>query len=134
MISGVYINLPVKNVAATRAFFEGLGFAINEQFSGPTAVSVILGPTSAAMLLDEAFFKTFTPRPVSFGHGSTEVLIALQLESREAIDGLMEKALAQGATEPRPVQDLGFMYSRALSDLDGHIWEPFVMSGEPPKE
>ena len=29
-----------------------------------------------------------------------------------------------------PRQDLGFMYSRSLADLDGHIWEPMWMNAE----
>lgn len=37
----------------------------------------------------------------------------------------MDKALAAGATEPRPAQDLGFMYQRSFEDLDGHLWEVF---------
>jgi predicted lactoylglutathione lyase len=29
--------------------------------------------------------------------------------------------------EPRPAQDLGFIYSRALADPDSHTWEPMWM-------
>lgn len=132
MISGVYVNLPVADVKRSRAFFEGLGLAINEQFSGEQAVSVTLGPSSAAMLLDRAFFQTFTPRPAAFGHDATEVLVALQLGGRAQVDAMVEAALAQGGTEPRAAQDHGFMYSRAFADLDGHIWEPFWMNDAPP--
>lgn len=135
MIQGVYVNFPVADVKRSRAFFEGLGFSINEQFSGDTAIAVTLGPSSAAMLLDKAYFQTFTPRPAAFGHDATETLVAIQLESKAAVDALLEKALAAGASEPRPAQDLGFMYSRAIADLDGHIWEPFWMTNEaPPQE
>jgi uncharacterized protein len=132
MIQGVYVNLPVANVAASRAFFTGLGFSINEDFSNETAIAVTLGPSSAAMLLDKAYFQTFTPRPAAFGHDATETLVAIQLESRAAVDTLLAKALAAGATEPRAAQDHGFMYSRAMADLDGHIWEAFWMNDAPP--
>ncbi|WP_240220911.1 hypothetical protein [Rheinheimera hassiensis] len=40
----------------------------------------------------------------------------------------MNNAAKQGGTaDINPFQDLGFMYSRALTDPDGHIWEPFWM-------
>lgn len=132
MIQGVYVNMPVADVKRSRAFFEALGFSINEQFSGDTAIAVTLGSSSAAMLLDKAYFQTFTPRPATFGHESSEVLTAIQLGGRDAVDRLLEAAKAQGGTEIRDPQDLGFMYSRAFADLDGHIWEPFWMSAEEP--
>jgi uncharacterized protein len=134
MISGVYINLPVKSAAASRAFFTGLGLAINEQFSNDTAIAVTLGPSSAAMLLEHAFFQTFTPHPIADARAATGVLVALQLESKAAVDAVVEKALALGGTEPRTAQDHGFMYSRAFTDIDHHIWEPFWMADDAPQE
>jgi uncharacterized protein len=131
-ISGTFINLPVKNVAATRAFYTALGFGINEQFSGDHAICVLLGKESFAMMLGHDFFKGFTPRPIADATQATEVLTALQLESREAVDAIMTAALANGGTEVREPQDLGFMYSRAFADLDGHIWEPLHMNAMPP--
>ncbi|MCU0832482.1 MAG: glyoxalase/bleomycin resistance/extradiol dioxygenase family protein [Rhizobiaceae bacterium] len=134
MISGVYVNLPVADVKRSRGFFERLGFAINEQFSGDHAVAVTLGAASAAMLLDKAFFQGFTPRPAAFGHEATEVLVALKLPDRAAVDAMVDAALSAGGTEPRAAQDHGFMYSRAFADLDGHIWEPFWMEAAPRPE
>jgi uncharacterized protein len=132
-ISGTFINLPVKNVAATRAFYIALGFTINEQFSGDHAICVPLGKESFAMMLGHDFFKGFTPRAIADATQTTEVLTALQLPSREAVDGLMAAVLANGGTEVRDPQDLGFMYSRAFADLDGHIWEPLHMNAMPPE-
>ena len=132
MISGTYINLPIKNVAATRAFFSGLGFSFNEDFSNENAAAMTLGPNTSAMLLQEEFFKTFIPKPISDGHTSTEVLVAIQLADRAAVDTMTDKALATGGHYVRDAQDHGFMYSRAFADLDGHIWEPFWMTSEKP--
>lgn len=134
MISGTYINLPIKDVAATRAFFTGLGFSFNEQFSGETALALTLNENTAAMLLQEDYFKTFISTPLSDAKKSTEVLIAIQLADRAAVDSLTAKALALGATKVRDPQDLGFMYSQSFHDLDGHIWEPFWMTSEQPPE
>jgi uncharacterized protein len=134
MISGTYVNMPVKNVAATRAFFTALGFSFNEDFSNENAVAMTLGPNTAAMLLGEEFFKTFIPKPISDAHKATEVLVAIQLADRAAVDAMTDKAIATGGHYVREAQDHGFMYSRAFADLDGHIWEPFWMGEMPPKQ
>lgn len=126
-VSGVFINLPTKDVAASRAFYEALGFTINTDFSNEKATCVVLGTGMFAMILHEDFFQTFTPNKISNAKEQTEVLNAIDLGSREATDEILVKALAAGGTEPREVQDLGFMYSRAFTDLDGHIWEAFHM-------
>jgi predicted lactoylglutathione lyase len=79
------------------------------------------------MLLSEPMFQGFTPKPVSDAHRSTEVLVALSLESRAAVDAMAAAAVAAGGRLPRAPQDHGFMYAQAFEDLDGHIWEPFWM-------
>jgi uncharacterized protein len=134
MISGTFINMSIKNVAAARAFFASLGFSFNEQFSGETALAVTLNDNTAAMMLQEEFFKTFISTPLVDARKSTEVLIAIQLADRAAVDAMTAKALASGATKTREAQDLGFMYSTSFHDLDGHIWEPFWMTSEQPPE
>ena len=134
MILGTYVNMPIKNVVATRAFFAGLGFSFNEQFSSETALALTLNDNTAAMLLQEDYFKTFISTPLSDARKSTEVLIAIQLADRAAVDAMTTKALASGATKTREAHDLGFMYSTSFHDLDGHIWEPFWMTSEQPPE
>jgi uncharacterized protein len=132
-ISGTFINLPVKDVAATRVFYTALGFGINEQFSGEHAICVPLGKESFLMLLGHDFFKGFTPRAIADATQATEVLTALQLPSRDAVDAMMAAVLANGGSEVREPQDLGFMYSRAFADPDGHIFEPLHMNALPPE-
>jgi uncharacterized protein len=133
LISGTFINLPVKDLPASRAFYESLGFQFNEDFSNEQGACMPLGKESFAMLLTHAHFKNFTPRAIPDAFKATEVLIALQLENRAAVDAMLAAALGHGGAEVRDVQDLGFMYSRAFGDLDGHIWEPFHMNAMPPK-
>ncbi len=58
---------------------------------------------------------------------SKEVLVALTVGSRKAVDELVDKALQAGAKEPRAPEDHGWMYGRSFQDLDNHIWEPFYM-------
>jgi len=126
----VYINLPVDDLARTRAFFTALGFSFNETFSNETALGMEINEHCSAMLLTKAKFAPFTPRPIADAGKTTEVLTALQLESREAVDAMVAAALANGGTEMRAREDHGFMYEHAFADPDGHIWEPFWMDVE----
>ena len=126
----VFINLPVKDLEASKKFFVHLGFSINPQFTDDKAVSVVISDTIYAMLLLHPFFKTFTTREIVDTSKSIEVLNALSFDSREAVDSIMNKAIEAGGVESRDAQDLGFMYSRAFHDLDGHTWEVLWMNPE----
>ena len=128
----LFVNLPIKDLPRSVKFFESLGYTFNPQFTDENATCMILGENLFAMLLVEPYFRTFIEKDVSDAHRATEVLLAVPVGSREAVDALVEKALAAGAKEPRPARDLGFMYQRSYDDLDGHTWEVFHMSEMPP--
>ncbi len=121
----VYINLSVANLKRARTFFEGLGFAFEEAFCDETAIAMRINPGCMAMLLTAEKFAAFTPRSLVDAHQASEVLTALQLESRAAVDAMLEQAERLGGAEIRPQQDHDFMYARAFADPDGHIWEIF---------
>ena len=119
----LFVNLPIKDLPRSVKFFESLGYTFNPQFTDENATCMILGENLFAMLLVEPYFRTFIEKDVSDAHRATEVLLAVPVGSREAVDALVGKALAAGAKEPRPARDLGFMYQRSYDDLDGHTWE-----------
>ncbi len=126
MVKQIFINLAVKNLERSVEFFAALGFSFNPDFTDEKATCMIMGENIFAMLLTEEFFDTFIPTTERVDSlRMTEVLTAITLESREAVDKMVDVALSLGATEPRPPQDYGWMYSRSFQDLDGHIWEPF---------
>lgn len=127
MVKQIFVNLPVRDLEATREFFGKLGFTFNEQFTDENATCMVIGENLYVMLLVESFFQTFTAKEIVDATQRVEVLNALSVESREEVDEFLEKGLAAGGTEPREPQDRGFMYSRALQDLDGHVWEFFYM-------
>jgi len=128
MAQPVFVNLPVADVPRATAFYEAIGCTMNSQFSGPTASAMVWSEGLTFMLLHRDFFQTFTPRAVADATATTEVLIALSLDDRAAVDALVEKAIAAGgAGDIRPVQDIGFMYGRTFTDPDGHIFEPGYM-------
>lgn len=117
----IFVNLPVADLARSRAFFTALGYRFNEQFCDPErALCLALGDNIYAMLLKPEFFATFTPNGVSTG--GNEALLAVSADSREQVDRLADAAIAAGGTEVRR-EDQGFMYGRSYADPDGHVWE-----------
>jgi len=127
----VFINLPVRDLAASTRFFEALGYRFNPAFTNDDAACMVVSQTIFVMLLTMPFFQQFSVKPVADAQAGTEVITCLSAQSREAVDAMLEKALAAGAGEPQPARDLGFMYQRGFQDLDGHLWEIAWMEGEP---
>ena len=123
----IFVNLPVTDLGASTAFYKGLGFERNPQFSDETAACMVWSDTIYAMLLTHAKWRTFTQRPIP-PSTSTEAMFALSFDSRDAVDATIEAASTRGgAADVNPAQDLGFMYNRSLADPDGHVWEAFWM-------
>ena len=123
----VFINLPVKDLDRSKAFFAKLGYSFNPQFTDANAACMVVSDTIYVMLLAEPFFQGFLGERKIAPKGTTEVLVALSHPSRDAVEGVLAKALAAGGRAHREPQDLGFMYSRAFEDLDGHVWEHLWM-------
>lgn len=122
-----FLNLPVSDLPKTIAFYTALGFQFNPQFTDETATCMIINDNTFAMLMTQAKFKGFTDAPIPDAKAATGMMMALKFESREEVDAFAKTALAHGGGEPRPASDMGFMYNRTISDLDGHRWEPFHM-------
>lgn len=131
----IFVNLPVADLARSRAFFGRLGYAFEEDFCDGDALCVRLGPTIFAMLLHQDFFASFHDRATA-PPGTVETTLCLSADSREDVDTLVERAVLAGGQGLR-TQDLGFMYGRSWSDPDGHVWEvvwmdPWAAQGGPP--
>ena len=128
----IFINLPVKDLEKSKAFFTSLGYTFNPQFTNDSGACMIISENSIyAMLLTEEFFKTFINKQIAKANEVTEVLTCLSCESREEVDAMVAKAGAAGGKAHREPQDHGFMYAHGFEDLDGHIWELAWMSGQP---
>jgi predicted lactoylglutathione lyase len=123
MATQIYVNLPVKNLDKSVAFFTALGFKFNPQFTDENATCMIVGENIYVMLLVESYFKTFTPKTIADAKKSTEVLLCLSCDSRAEVDAQVAKAVAAGGSTPNKAQDHGFMYQHGFEDLDGHLWE-----------
>ena len=127
MPRNLYVTLPVKDLQRSVDFFAALGFSFNPQFASENGASLVVNDNTSVMLASEAFFSTLTPVPITDPRKATEALLALSLDSRAEVDDLVRKAVAAGAAEGHDPEDLGFMYSRAFVDLDGHQWGVFHM-------
>ena len=127
MTTQIYVNLPVRDLDKSIAFFTQLGYKFNPQFTDQNATCMIVGESIFVMLLVEKFFQTFTPKQICDASKSTEVILCLSCDSRDAVDALVRKAVAAGATTPNPPKDHGFMYGHGYQDLDGHLWELMYM-------
>lgn len=122
-VSAIYVNLPVRDLQQTQDFWSALGFSFNPQYSDDKAVCLVLQEgTMYAMLITHPMFATFTDRPIADG-ATTQVLVALQVDSREKVDEIVQAALANGATRYRDNADHGWMYYDSFADPDGHQWE-----------
>jgi uncharacterized protein len=127
MATKIFINLPVKDLDKSKAFFTNLGYSFNPQFTDEKAGCMVISDSIFAMLLTETYFGTFTKKAVSDAKTSTEVLIALDAQSKEEVQQLIAKAEQLGATIYNDPQDHGWMYQHSFADLDGHQWELFYM-------
>ncbi|GAA4392682.1 VOC family protein [Hymenobacter koreensis] len=127
MATKIFVNLPVRDLNASVAFFTQLGFRFNAQFTDENATCMIVSEDIYVMLLVKPFFQTFTTKEIADSTKTTEVILALSAESREDVDSMVDKALAAGGKQSKELQDQGFMYARNFQDLDGHLWEVMYM-------
>lgn len=126
-VKSIYINLPVKDLAVTKSFWTKLGFGFNDQFSDDKALCLILNDGMMySMLITHEFFSTFTNRSIADG-STTEVLLAIEVESKEKVDEIVQAALANGGSRYRESADHTWMYYDSFADPDGHQWEVMYM-------
>jgi predicted lactoylglutathione lyase len=127
MSTQIFVNLPIKNLPSSVAFFTTLGYTFNPQLTDENSTCMIVSDNIFVMLLVEPFFRTFTRKTICDARKSCEVIISLPADSREKVGEFIGKAVAAGATTPTEAKDYGFMYLHGFDDLDGHRWELFHM-------
>ena len=120
----IFVNLPVRNLPASTAFYVALGGEVNPQFSNEQASSVMFSDAIGVMLLTHDHYRQFTQRPIGDARRESQALLALSVDSRDAVDATLTRAIAAGGrADPNPVQDHGFMFGRSVEDPDGNVWE-----------
>jgi uncharacterized protein len=128
MATQLYLNVPVRDLDKSIAFFTRLGFEFDPAFTDDTATCMIVSENTFVMLLTEDKFRSFTPKSICDATKQSEVLIALSQDRREDVDRLVRLAVEAGGTTYKDPEDHGFMYGHGFQDLDGHIWEVFHMA------
>ena len=123
----VFINLPVADLGASRAFFSALEFRFDERFADESCACMVISDQAYVMLIAEPRFADFTAKPIADAHAVTEAIVCVSADSREGVDEFAETALANGGTTARDPMDYGFMYGRSFHDPDGHLWEVLYM-------
>jgi len=133
MRTKIFINLAVADVSRSMAFFKALGYSHNPDFTGDGAACIVISEEIYVMVLTHAKFREFAPKGICDTTKFNEALLTLSCESRQAVDDMVAKAVAAGATTFEQPTDHGFMYSHSFIDPDGHGWGLFHMSAMPPK-
>jgi hypothetical protein len=120
----IFVNLPVRDLAASTAFYVALGGEVNPQFSGEQSTSLMFSDAIGVMLLTHDHYRQFTQRPIGDARRESQALIALSVDSRDAVDATLKRAVAAGGrADPNPAQDHGFTLNRHVEDPDGNVWE-----------
>ncbi len=133
----MFVNLPVRDLERAKRFFGKLGFSFNPRFTDEKAACMVVSDVGYVMLLQEAFYRTFTRRELCDTTRQNEGLVALSCASRAEVDGLAAAALEAGGAQAVPPVDHGFMYERSFHDPDGHHWvalwmDPGALAGHRP--
>jgi len=123
MAKMIFINLPVSDLARATAFYEAVGAVKNPQFSDHTASCMVFSDTIYVMLMIHDKFMQFSPKPIADARTTSQVLLCLSADSRDAVDDMVGKAAgAGGVADPSPKDEYDFMYGRSFEDPDGHLW------------
>jgi hypothetical protein len=133
----MFVNLPVRDLDRAKAFFGNLGFSFDPRFTDEKAACMVVSEVGYVMLLQEAFYRTFTKRELCDTTRQNEGLVALSCESRAEVDALVRAAVEGGGSQAMPPADHGFMCERSFYDPDGHHWavlwmDPAVAQGKAP--
>ena len=120
----IFVNLPVRDLNASRAFYVALGGEVNPQFSDERSTCVMFSEAIGVMLLTHDRYRQFTQRPIGDARRESQALLALSVDSRDAVNATLTRAIAAGGrADPNPAQDHGFMLNRSVEDPDGYVWE-----------
>jgi predicted lactoylglutathione lyase len=127
MFNSIFVNLPIDNLKKSVAFFRGLGFTFNQQFTDEESTCMIVSDSIYVMLLEKQKFATFTSRKIA-DKDTTEVTLSFACKSAEEVRTISERAFELGAKRVNDPEDIGFMFSWGFEDLDGHMWDLFWMN------
>lgn len=129
MVKEIWLNLPVKDVKRSMAFFTALGFECDIQGASADMASVKVGSKNfIVMLIRDEVLRGFMQHPLCDTNTSSELMISIDAESREDVDAFTAKVEpAGGKVFAQPAEIQGWMYGSAFTDPDGHRWNTLYM-------
>ena len=131
----IFVNLPVTDLERSMAFYEAIGFTNEPRFTDETAAAMQWSEHIVLMILTHPKWQSFTSKEIPDAKASAQVMLCVNLDSRDEVDAIVEAAAKAGGTiDPSPPQDYGFMYNRSFEDPDGHVWEPMWMDPQAAEE
>ncbi len=127
MAKQIFINLAVKDLQKSMAFYVALGFTNNPQFSDDSGKCMVWSESIFVMLLTHEKFLKFATKPIADTKLNVACLFSLSVDSIDEVNSMLAKGLNTGGIEPTEMKDYGFMQQRTIEDFDGHTWEIFYM-------
>lgn len=124
----LFVNLPVTDLAASTAFYTGLGFGLNAEFSGEECSCIVVSDSIFVMLLTRDRFADFIAGPVGDPTAGTTVINCLSASSPQEVDDLVSRALSGGGKRWLDKMTDGPLYGHSFIDPDGHVWEVLHMA------
>jgi predicted lactoylglutathione lyase len=118
----LFLNLPVRDLAASRTFYSSLGFTINEYSSDEGTLSVVVDDTIVVALHTRDRFRELVAGTVGDPAQATTVVATLTLDSRAQVDDLANKAMNAGGQRWLPPRDDESTYAKSFADPDGNAW------------
>jgi uncharacterized protein len=116
------IMLGVEDLDRSKKFYsEGMGAAIDQDYPG--FVSLGLGGGSSSVALYERGAAAQDAGVSPEGSGFRGVSFHCILDSREAVDEIMSKAVAAGGAVVKEAAGAQWGYSGYFSDPDGYLWK-----------
>lgn len=124
----IFVNLPVADLALSRAFYTSLGFRLDEAYSDEDVAAIVISATIVVMLLTRDRFGDFVTGGVADPRSATSSIYCLSAESPQEVDRMVAAAVASGGSSWLPKMEDGGMYGHSFADPDGHVWEVLHMS------
>jgi predicted lactoylglutathione lyase len=119
----IFVTLPVRDLPTSRAFYEALGFRVNEHSSDERTAAVVVDDTIVVKLMTRDAFGELTAGEVGDPAAATTVVNCLTVSDRALVDEVVATALASGGKPWLPARDDETTYTGSFTDPDGHVWQ-----------
>ena len=118
----IFLSLPVADLPTARAFYEALGFRINEYSSDDRTASVVVDENIVVTLQTRDRFAELAGGSAGDPSRPTSVP-CLTVEGRAEVDDLVARAVAAGGREWLPARAEDSRYTGSFTDPDGNVWQ-----------